>query len=95
LRYGAGIKSKVVEALQQGLPLVTTSTGIQGLPDAQNVCAVSDDPVELAASILGLLDHDEVWIERARQGARYARERFSRGSMRSQIEKAIADGGER
>lgn len=95
LRYGAGIKSKVVEALQQGLPLATTSTGIQGLPDVQNVCAVSDDPIELSASILGLLNHDEFWIERSRQGARYVRERFSRGSMRSQIEKAIAGERER
>ena len=30
LRYGAGVKLKVVEALREGLPLVTTSIGAQG-----------------------------------------------------------------
>ena len=32
LRYGAGVKLKVVEALREGLPLVTTSIGAQGVP---------------------------------------------------------------
>ena len=32
LRYGAGVKLKVVEALREGLPLVTTSIGAQGMP---------------------------------------------------------------
>ena len=32
LRYGAGVKLKVVEALREGPALVTTPTGAQGLP---------------------------------------------------------------
>ncbi|UWX04295.1 glycosyltransferase [Pseudoxanthomonas sp. NC8] len=32
LRYGAGVKGKVVEAMQSGVPLVTTRVGAQGLP---------------------------------------------------------------
>ena len=53
LRYGAGVKSKVVEALQQGLPLVTTSVGAQGLPGVEATCAVADDEVTLPVQIGG------------------------------------------
>ena len=32
LRYGAGVKGKVVEAIYNGAPIVTTSTGAEGFP---------------------------------------------------------------
>ena len=32
LRYGAGVKGKVVEAIYNGAPIVTTSTGQRGFP---------------------------------------------------------------
>ena len=40
LRFGAGVKGKVVEALREGLPLVTTPTGIQGLPELNHIVPV-------------------------------------------------------
>jgi O-antigen biosynthesis protein len=92
LRYGAGIKGKVVEALQQGLPLVTTTTGAQGLPGVGAVCMVADDEREIAAGILELLGDDAIWISRSSSGARYARERFSTDALREQITMAMTGG---
>ncbi len=92
LRYGAGIKNKVVESLQQGLPLVTTSTGAQGLPGLQHVASVCDDTAEMAHNILRLLEHDAIWLEASRQGAAYARTRFSRSSLCEQIDRAMRGG---
>lgn len=89
LRYGAGIKSKVVESLQQGLPLVTTATGAQGLPGLADIAFVRDEPMALADAILRLLDDDQVWSEHSRRGSAYARERFSRASLRGQIDRAM------
>jgi glycosyltransferase involved in cell wall biosynthesis len=66
LRFGAGVKSKVVEALHHGLPLVTTQVGAQGLPGVSAVCEVSDDADAIAAAILALLDDDALWLDRAR-----------------------------
>ena len=34
LRFGGGVKGKVLESLRHGLPCVTTSIGMQGLGDA-------------------------------------------------------------
>ena len=89
LRYGAGVKSKVVEALQQGLPLVTTSVGAQGLPGVDATCAVADDEAALADHLLRLLADDVVWRGQSRLGAAYARAHFSRDTLRTQLASAL------
>lgn len=90
LRYGAGVKSKVVEALQQGLPLVTTGVGAQGLPGVGEVCSVADDEAALAAHILALLGDDAGWRVQSLAGAAYAASHFSRATMRAQLVDALA-----
>ncbi|MDE2407749.1 MAG: glycosyltransferase [Xanthomonadaceae bacterium] len=89
LRYGAGVKSKVVEALQQGLPLVTTTVGAQGLAEVDVVCDVSDDAEAIAAHLSVLLENDAHWLARSRSGAAYAAQRFSRTALRSQLLAAL------
>ena len=85
LRYGAGVKNKVVEALQNGVPLVTTSVGAQGLPGVADVAVVSDEADEIAAGIERLLRDDALWREYSRGGAALARSRFSRQSLQDQL----------
>ena len=89
LRYGAGIKGKVVEALQQGVPLVTTSVGAQGLDGLAEVATVADDAAVLAAGIVALLDDDEAWSRRSRAGVAYAAARFSRQALARQLQAAM------
>jgi glycosyltransferase involved in cell wall biosynthesis len=55
LRYGAGVKGKVVDSLAAGIPCVCTSIGAEGLglpPELQ--AYVSDDPAEFARMICRL-----------------------------------------
>lgn len=85
LRFGAGVKSKVVEALQQGLPLVTTHVGAQGLPGVEAASSVADDPVALADAILAWLDDDQAWLSASRAGAAYAGARFSRAALQATL----------
>lgn len=82
LRFGAGIKSKVVEALRQGVPLVTTPVGAQGLEGIEVVAFVESEPAALAAAILFLLADDQEWLQRSRAGAEFAAGRFSAPAMR-------------
>jgi GT2 family glycosyltransferase len=82
LRYGAGIKSKVVEALQQGLPLVTTPVGAQGLAGIEVASVVESEPDALAMAILKLLSDDNEWRKRSRAGAEFAASHFSVAAMR-------------
>ena len=48
LRYGAGVKGKVVEALYHGGVCVTTSVGAEGIPEAEKaLCLVNGEDEEI------------------------------------------------
>ncbi|MBB6252923.1 glycosyltransferase [Nitrospirillum iridis] len=89
LRVGAGIKSKVVEALQHGLPLVTTSVGAQGLHGLGDVCTVADDAADIARAILALASDQAAWARQAKAQPAFAQANFSRETMRRQLVEAI------
>lgn len=48
LRFGAGMKGKVIEAIYNNLPVITTDIGIQGLVDYDEVIRVANEPKEMA-----------------------------------------------
>lgn len=51
LRYGAGVKGKVVEASYYQIPLVTTSIGGEGLDDTTEAFVMEDDADKMAELI--------------------------------------------
>ncbi|MGD2009115.1 MAG: glycosyltransferase family 4 protein, partial [Cellvibrionales bacterium] len=52
LRFGAGVKGKVLEAIQYGVPLVTTAVGAEGIPDAQDIMAIGRDEAGIADRVV-------------------------------------------
>lgn len=89
LRFGAGVKNKVVEAMRYGVPLVTTGVGAQGLPGLEATATVADTAEGVAEGLLTLLRDDVRWVEASRAGTRYVRERFSRAAMRNVLVEAL------
>lgn len=77
LRYGAGIKGKVVEALYYGLPVVTTSVGAEGLQGLNEVVVIEDDAVRLADAICSIYNSESILSGMSLKGRQYIRERFS------------------
>jgi O-antigen biosynthesis protein len=85
LRFGAGVKLKVVEALHQGLPLVTTPVGAQGLPGLGEILSVTEDPAALAAAVVSLLGDDTAWLRQSAAQSAYAEAHFSRAALRESL----------
>lgn len=77
LRFGAGMKLKVVEALRSGVPLVTTPTGAQGLPGIEGVAAVETEPARIASAVCRLLEDDAAWSRANAAQIAFAKARFS------------------
>jgi GT2 family glycosyltransferase len=90
LRYGAGVKLKVVEALREGLPLVTTFIGVQGLSGLKDIASVHDDSEGMAAAVCRLLTDDSLWQQRSAAQVEYAVSHYSEEAFRDSLTAALA-----
>lgn len=62
LRYGAGMKGKIGEAMAHGLPVVTTSIGAQGmgLLNRENAM-IADSPEDFARAVIELIQNEGLY----------------------------------
>lgn len=77
LRYGAGVKGKVVEAIYNGAPIVTTSTGAEGIPFAGTVMEIEDEPRDFADKVVRLYCDNQRCRTMCRQTQEYIRRNYS------------------
>lgn len=77
LRYGAGVKGKVIEALYQGCPLVITSVGAEGIPEIEKLADVKDEPEEFAKAVIDLYGNTEELKRRAIGSQEYVKASYS------------------
>lgn len=55
ITVGSGIRMKILEAAAIGIPIVTTTIGVTGIPFKNNLhCMISDTPADFIKSILNL-----------------------------------------
>ncbi|WFC68447.1 glycosyltransferase [Achromobacter denitrificans] len=90
LHYGAGVKLKVVEALQQGVPLVTTPVGAQGLYGLAEVCAIANTPYEYAEAVIRLIEDTALWSACSNRQRQFVDDHFGRDRMRQDLERAFS-----
>jgi O-antigen biosynthesis protein len=83
LRFGAGVKGKVLEALNIGIPLVTTSFGAQGIPGLTEVCSVVDDASCFADAVVAILDGTVNVTELSQRERSVIKEHFSTEAVRA------------
>lgn len=64
LRFGAGMKGKIGQSLEFGLPVVSTHIGVEGmnLEDEDN-CLIANDTALFAEKIIHLYSNSELWIK--------------------------------
>ncbi|MFZ1992653.1 MAG: glycosyltransferase family 4 protein, partial [Solirubrobacteraceae bacterium] len=90
IRYGAGVKGKIGEALGRGLPVVTTSIGAEGmgLMDGEHVL-VADDPADFATAVLRLHDDRGLWEALREAGRAYVEDRFGIPAARTSLRRLL------
>jgi GT2 family glycosyltransferase/glycosyltransferase involved in cell wall biosynthesis len=75
MRFGAGLKGKITQALSYGLPVVTSTIGAEGMGlVADEHYAHAESPEQYATAIARVLDDTEYW-ETIAQGGRALIER--------------------
>jgi glycosyltransferase involved in cell wall biosynthesis len=93
LRYGAGVKGKVNQAMSRGLPVVATSISVEGMhlvPGAEVV--VADEARAFADAVARVYRDEAEWTRLSRAGLanveRYFSPRVAREALEAMLEEA-------
>jgi hypothetical protein len=90
LRYGAGLKGKVVSSLASGVPCVGTSIATEGMElRPGDGVVVAETPAELTDGILRVHDDPKFWSELSSGGVAFVADRCSPSRWRSTLEEAL------
>ena len=77
LRFGAGIKGKLLEAMQYGTPSVTTSIGAESMhADLDWNGSILDDPQQFADASVGLYQDEIFWKQSQQNGFTIIKQRY-------------------
>jgi glycosyltransferase involved in cell wall biosynthesis len=91
LRFGAGVKGKLLEAMSYGAPVVTTSVGIQGLATAEPFIDVKDDAGSFADAVIDILKAPSSRIEKVAGGLKYLEQNLTEAAARRVLSKDIPE----
>lgn len=91
LRYGAGLKAKVIESLAAGVPCAGTSIAFEGmtLPAVLADC-VADTPDALAGAIVRLYRDEAVHAAAAEAGRQHTLEHYGEARVDALMRQAVA-----
>src|SRR6185295_14988602 len=91
LRYGAGVKGKVNTAMSHGLPVVATTTSVEGMHVVSGEDAlVADDAHAFADAIVRAYEDEVLWHTLAAAGIENIRRYFSRDVARGAVSRLIS-----
>ena len=90
LRFGAGIKGKLLEAMQYGTPSVTSSIGAESMHDALPWNGfVEDNPQEFANKAVQLYNDENLWNQSQQYGFEILKAKFSKELYFSEFSEKI------
>lgn len=90
LRFGAGLKGKLVDAMQNGTPCVMSSIAAEGMfgeLSPNGYC--EDDPVEFANKAISLYEDQSSWETMQQKGYEILRQRFSKKEQQQKLLQSV------
>ncbi|MUU78273.1 glycosyltransferase [Winogradskyella endarachnes] len=79
LRFGAGLKGKLVDAMQNGTPCVMTAIAAEGMfGDLEPNGCIKDSPETFAKQAIELYKIEEFWQQKQQNGFEVLKQRFNR-----------------
>jgi glycosyltransferase involved in cell wall biosynthesis len=89
VRFGSGLKIKNVEAMAYGIPLITTSVGIQGMKSiSQKEIIVADNAKEFTIELIKLVQN-KVRFSLSNSSKKYAKDYFSQDTCFKELKNTL------
>ena len=89
LRFGAGVKGKIVEAAYNQIPIVTTSIGGEGLDNSLGAFIIEDDAEKMSEIIIKLYVDYSKLKQMSDSGKKFIETYFSNNRAKEIIMKDI------
>lgn len=90
LLFGAGLKGKLIQAMQCGTPSITTAVGAEGIPgELPWNGAIEDEPADFARAAIELYQNETLWKEKQQNGTRIINTRFSSPQLEKEFRSRI------
>ena len=89
LRFGAGVKNKVIEAMAFGTPLVTTEIGAQGITKLDEIIPVTSNAQNFSEYVNTLLKNDIEWAKVSKSGVSFVETKYSLSAMTNTLSYAF------
>ncbi|MBB3225847.1 glycosyltransferase involved in cell wall biosynthesis [Luteibacter sp. Sphag1AF] len=91
LRFGAGVKGKVNQAMSHGLPVVATGIAAEGmyLVHGENAM-IADAPADFASAVLAAYTDADLWLKLSDAAMENVREHFSVEGARRSLQRALS-----
>ncbi|MCU7834324.1 MAG: glycosyltransferase family 4 protein [gamma proteobacterium symbiont of Taylorina sp.] len=90
LRFGAGMKVKVLNAMCRGIPIVTTSVGSEGIVlENMHHIAIADDAENMILAINHLLRQADLWSHLQQNSRQLISEKYTWKSLFKDMKKEI------
>lgn len=92
LRFGAGIKGKLLEAMQCGTPSVTTSIGAESMHANLSWNGfIEDNPVVFAEKAIVLYQDEKLWLQAQKNGIKIMEHRYLKPLFEGDFKERIGE----
>ena len=90
LRYGAGVKGKVIEAMSYGLPVVTTAVGAEGLGvvDGEHLL-ITDEKEKIVELICKLYFNKDLWSQMSAASKEFVDRHYSQDAFTKKVKQVM------
>ena len=90
LRFGAGMKGKIGEALAEGLPMVTTSIGAEGMGlEDEKTAMIADSPEKFARAVVRVCTEPALHRQLSEGGRMHVRQRWDLATVGGELIAAV------
>jgi glycosyltransferase involved in cell wall biosynthesis len=92
LRYGAGLKGKIAHSLANGLPVVTTSVGAEGmLVEDRTHLLIAGSDAAFAECVVELYEDAHLWTRLSKAGAAHADAHFGYETVKKKLDAVVRE----
>ena len=77
LRFGAGVKGKVIEGMWKQIPIITTTIGAEGIPGTEGALCIVDKETDFAEKIIMLYNDDNLLSNYSRNEKKCVNDNFT------------------